>query len=256
MNEADNPPKSPFKPLAENSFDGLALARRLLRSISVGALATLAKDTGYPFATLTSVATLHDGAPLLLLSGLAHHTRNLRADGRVSLLLAEGGKGDPLAHPRLTVVGRVTPLVDAMARKRFLRRHPKAELYAGFADFGFWRLEPEAAHLNGGFARAADYPGADLLTPIAAARALIEAEDEILDEINAQSREFCGRIAVAAGEDKMSQWRAVGVDPDGLDLASGQAGARLAFAQRAENPALWRAALLAALLAASSAAAG
>ncbi len=243
MNEADNPPKSPFVPLAENSFDGLALARKLLRAIPVGALATLAKDTGYPFATLTSVATLHDGAPLLLLSGLAHHTKNLRADARASLLLAEGGKGDPLAHPRLTVVGRLAPIVDAQARKRFLRRHPKAELYADFADFGFWRLDLEGAHLNGGFARAADYRGADLLTPVAAAQRLIEAEDAMLDEINGQPREVRAALAAAAGEDKLSQWRAVGLDPDGLDLASGSSGARLSFARTAENPAQWREAL-------------
>ena len=240
MNNIDNPPKAPFKPLAENSFDGLALAKNLLRVLSIGALATLAKDTSYPFATLTSVATLHDGAPLLLLSGLAHHTKNLRADPRASLLLTQGGKGDPLAHPRLTLVGRLTPLVDAQARKRFLRRHPKAELYVDFADFGFWRLAPEAAHLNGGFARAADYPGADLLTPVAAAQALIEAEDALLDEINAQSREFRAKLAAAAGEDKLSHWRAVGLDPEGLDLACGQDGARLVFADRAETPRQWR----------------
>ncbi|MGO9389355.1 HugZ family pyridoxamine 5'-phosphate oxidase [Rhodoblastus sp.] len=243
MNDADKPLKSPFAPLAENSFDGLALARKLLRAIPVGALATLAKDTGYPFATLTSVATLHDGAPLLLLSSLAHHTKNIRADARASLLLAEGGKGDPLAHPRLTVVGRLAPIVDARSRKRFLRRHPKAELYADFADFGFWRLEPEAAHLNGGFARAADYRGADLLAPVAAAQCLIEAEDAMLDELNAQPREVRAALAAAAGEDKLSQWRAVGLDPGGLDLASGQAGARLSFTRTAENPAQWREAL-------------
>jgi heme iron utilization protein len=243
MNEDDNPPKAPFIPLAENSFDGLALARKLLRAIPVGALATLAKDTGYPFATLTSVATLHDGAPLLLLSGLAHHTKNLRADARASLLLAEGGKGDPLAHPRLTVVGRLAPIVDAQARKRFLRRHPKAELYADFADFGFWRLNPEAAHLNGGFARAADYRDADLLTPVAAAQRLIEAEDAMLDEINAWPSEVRAALAAAAGEDKLSQWRAVGLDPGGLDLASGAIGARLSFAGTAENPVQWREAL-------------
>jgi putative heme iron utilization protein len=243
MNEADNPSKAPFAPLKENTFDGLALARKLLRAIPVGALATLAKDSGYPFATLTSVATLPDGAPLLLLSGLAHHTRNLNADARVSLLLAESGKGDPLTHPRLTVVGRVSLLVDAKARSRarnrFLRRHPKAGLYADFADFGFWRLDPEGAHLNGGFARAADYAGADLLTPMAGAEELIEAEEGMLDEINARPKAFREALAAAAGEDKTSHWRASGLDPDGLDLLCGQAGARLSFARPARNPAQW-----------------
>jgi hypothetical protein len=240
MNEPKNPPKPPFAPIKENSFDGLALARRLLRAIPVGALATLAKDTLYPFATLTSVATLHDGAPLLLLSTLAHHTVNLHADSRASLLLAEGGKGDPLTHPRLTVVGRLTPHVDPQARKRFLRRHPKAELYADFADFGFWRLDPEAAHLNGGFARAADYAGSDLLTPVAGAADLIEAEDAILDEINAAPQAYWSALAAAAGEDKTSHWRASGLDPEGLDLVSGRVGARLTFARPAQTASEWR----------------
>ncbi len=243
MNETDNSPQIPFAPLAQNSFDGLALARRLLRSIPVGALATLAEGTQYPFATLTSVATGSDGAPILLLSSLAHHTRNLRADPRASLLLAESGKGDPLAHPRLTVVGRLAPIAGPQPRNRFLRRHPKASLYADFADFGFWRLEPEAAHLNGGFARAADYDGADMLTPIAAARALVEAEEELLDDINGRAREYRERLAVAAGEDKTPHWRAVAIDPDGLDLVSARGAARLAFARTVEDPAQARAAL-------------
>ncbi len=243
MNESENSPKKPFAPLAENSFDGLALARKLLRTIHVGALATLAKGTLYPFATLTSVATASDGAPVLLLSSLAHHTQNLRSDPRASLLLAESGKGDPLAHPRLTVVGKLAPIADADVRNRFLRRHPKAALYAGFADFGFWRLEPEAAHLNGGFARAADYAGADMLTPVAAARALLEAEADLLEEINARPAEFRAGLAAAAGEDKMSHWRAVAIDPDGLDLVSAKGCARLMFAQAAQDPEQARTAL-------------
>ncbi len=248
MNEADHTPKAPFAPLPENSFDGLALARKLLRCIPLATLATLARDTHYPFATLTSVATCPDGAPLLLLSGLAHHTKNLSADPRASLLLAETGKGDPLTHPRLTVVGRVTPLDDPFARKRFLRRHPKAGLYADFPDFGFFRLEPEAAHLNGGFARAADYNGRDMLTSVAGAEALVEAEEALLEDINGWPAEARGKLAAAAGQDnssqdKLSHWRAIGLDPDGLDLASGKDSARLSFPQAAKNPAQWRAAL-------------
>jgi heme iron utilization protein len=237
----------PFSPLAQNSFDGLALAKTLLRTTPAGALATLTRDAGYPFASLTSVATDSDGAPILLLSGLAHHTKNLRADSRGSLLLAEGGKGDPLAHPRLTVVGRLSTTADARARARYLRRQPKAALYADFPDFSFWRLELEAAHLNGGFARAADYPGPDLLTDIAEAEALIEAEEALLEEINALPREERGAMARAAGEDPSFNWRAVALDPEGLDLAAPQRTARLWFSARAASPSPWRQALAAAL---------
>lgn len=247
MNVDDETPEipvtPPFSPLAQNTFDGLALARTLLRTTPAGALATLTRDAGYPFASLTSVATDSDGAPILLLSGLAHHTRNLRADTRGSLLLAQGGKGDPLAHPRLTVVGRFAPSGTPRVRARFLRRHPKAALYADFPDFSFWRLEPEAAHLNGGFARAADYPGSDLLTDLAGAGALLEAEETLIEEINALSREKRGELARAAGEDPALNWRATGLDPKGVDLAAPQVATRISFAGRPATPEQWRDAL-------------
>src|SRR5262249_60220848 len=97
-------------------------------------------------------------------SQLSTHTANIEVDGRASILLAETGKGDPLAHPRLTVLGHIARIApddaeDARVRRRFLARHPKAELYAGFADFAFWRLTIPSAHLNGGFAPAADPAG-------------------------------------------------------------------------------------------------
>src|SRR4051812_16006835 len=97
---ADDSPRRP-------EFDPVWLAKSLLRSIRAGALATLDRESGAPFASLVTVATDRDGSPLLLLSRLAAHTLNLEADCRASLLLAERGKGDPLAHPRLTVLGEM-----------------------------------------------------------------------------------------------------------------------------------------------------
>ncbi|MEA2858745.1 MAG: hypothetical protein QOC72_784, partial [Methylobacteriaceae bacterium] len=138
----------------EAGYDAPAEAKRLLRAIRAGGLASLAEN-GHPFASLVNVATDFDGSPLLLLSRLAAHTLNLERDPRCSLLLSQSGKGDPLAHPRLTVIGRAERTRDEHVRGRFLRRHPKSELYAGFADFSFWRISVERAHLNGGFARAA-----------------------------------------------------------------------------------------------------
>src|SRR5271154_790070 len=86
-------------------FDPKAGAKGLLRSTRAGALATIDRNTGHPFASLVNVATDADGAPLILISRLATHTANLEADGRASVLLAAGGKGDPLGHPRLTLIG-------------------------------------------------------------------------------------------------------------------------------------------------------
>src|SRR5574340_1101325 len=107
-------------------------ARALLRSGRSGTLATLDRNTGHPFASLVNVATDRDGSPLILVSRLATHTANLEQDGRASLLIAETGKGDALAHPRLTVLGAFQPVARADAgeprlRGRFLLRHPKSE---------------------------------------------------------------------------------------------------------------------------------
>src|SRR5215467_13237268 len=86
-------------------FDPKALAKSLLRSTRAGALATIDRNTGHPFASLVNVATDVDGSPLILISRLATHTANIEVDPRASVLLASTGKGDPLAHPRLTVLG-------------------------------------------------------------------------------------------------------------------------------------------------------
>src|SRR5215472_7619096 len=87
-------------------FDAKTAAKSLLRSVRAGALATIDRNTGHPFGSLVNVGTDSAGAPLILVSRLSTHTANLEADSRASVLLATTGKGDPLAHPRLTVLGR------------------------------------------------------------------------------------------------------------------------------------------------------
>src|SRR3954449_11415134 len=163
---------------APADFDPKAVAKSLLRATRAGTLGTLDRNTGHPFASLVNVATDVDGSPVILTSRLSTHTANLEVDGRASVLLAETGKGDPLAHPRLTVLGTFAQVArdsedDLRVRRRFLARHPKAELYAGFGDFSFWRMNVASAHLNGGFARAADLAPQDVLTDVSGAEELI-----------------------------------------------------------------------------------
>src|SRR5690606_37941680 len=127
--------------------DRTALARRLLRTIDRGALGTRLPD-GTPYASLVLVASDSGGSPLLPLSDLAEHTRNLELDGRASLLLdGTAGHDDPLTGPRLTLIGAVAATGDARARARFLARHPSAAAYAGFGDFRLHRLSPACGHL-------------------------------------------------------------------------------------------------------------
>ena len=221
------------QPTAPRSdFDAPAEARRILRAARAATLATLTAQ-GHPFATLVTVATDIDGTPILLLSRLSAHTRHLLADPRASLLQSETGKGDPLAHPRLTLVGRAAECKAGLERdrlrRRYLARNPKAALYADFGDFSFWRLTVEAAHLNGGFARAAELAAADVLTPIAAASDLTAAEEGAIAHMNTDHAEAVGLYATRLANRRPGPWTLTGVDPGGMDLALGSEIARVAF---------------------------
>jgi putative heme iron utilization protein len=216
-------------------YDALGEAKRLLRSIRSGALATLGSD-GHPFATLVNVATDVDGSPLLLVSKLALHTRYLEADGRCSILLAQTGKGDPLAHPRLTMSGRAEPVSQTRARNRFLRRHPKSALYADFPDFRFWRATLESAHLNGGFGKAGDFGAAAVLTDLSGAEDLVAAEEAALEHLNADHAEALRLYATRLAGEADGPWRATGIDPEGLDLMLADKTARIVFPNRVATP--------------------
>jgi hypothetical protein len=230
-------------------FDPKALAKTLLRATRAGTLGTLDRNTGHPFASLVNVATDVDGSPLILISRLSTHTANLEADGRASVLLAETGKGDPLAHPRLTALGVFARVErdsadEARVRRRFLARHPKSELYAGFGDFSLWRMRLASAHLNGGFARAADLRATDVLTDISGADELIAAEEGAVAHMNADHAEATRLYATKLlGEDD-GPWRISGLDPDGADLAAGDRTARLMFPQRVTSADALRQALV------------
>ncbi len=237
---ADTPPSTP------PGYNALGEAKLLLRTIRSGSLATVSPD-GAPFASLVSVATLPDGSPLLLLSTLAAHTQHLKADPRCALLLSRGGKGDPLAHPRLTVTGtarRVTgeqPLL--LARSRFLRRQPKAALYVDFPDFGLFALDIEAAHLNGGFARAARFSGAEVRTALEGADAFLASEEGAVLHMNADHRDAMALYADVLCKAGDGEWTASGVDPEGLDLVCGDRVARLVFDPPVTSPGALREAL-------------
>jgi putative heme iron utilization protein len=242
------PQRVPENAAPPADFEPRVVAKTLLRATRAGTLATLDRNRGYPFASLVNVATDVDGSPVILTSRLATHTANLEVDGRASLLLAETGKGDALAHPRLTVLGTFTPVAresadDARIRRRFLARHPKSELYAEFGDFAFWRMTVVSAHLNGGFARAADLTAADVLTDVAGADELIAAEESAVAHMNADHAEACRLYATKLLGAPDGAWACVGVDPDGLDLQQGSSALRLLFPERVAAPGALRATL-------------
>lgn len=148
---------------------GVGLARELLAKQPVGVLATLStRHAGCPFTSLAPFAVSARGQPLLLLSALAQHTRNLEADPRASLFVhdAAAAAEDPRTAPRLSLVGRVRRVEaagEADARARYLARHPEARGLLAL-DFALYELAIDEAQLVGGFAAAGWLPAAALRT--------------------------------------------------------------------------------------------
>lgn len=149
----------PKSPIRETDEDARVLGRQLLQQARFAALATLEPETGHPLASRIAFGLDGAGCPISLMSTLAYHTKALLADAHCSLLVGEPGKGDPLAHPRITLQARATQLDKASedhARTRalYLAQHPKAALYVDFGDFFLFRFTVQTAYLNGGFGKA------------------------------------------------------------------------------------------------------
>jgi putative heme iron utilization protein len=221
----------------DNSELGAA-ARHLIRSRDHAALGT--SLAGQPFVSLVATACDSDATPLLLLSGLAQHTKNLVADPSVSLLFEDvAGHADPLAGPRLTLLGRVERCNDPRAAARFAARHPTSASYAGFADFHLYRVVVERGHLVAGFGRIAWIEAAELRFAGDGA-ALATAEPEIVGHMNNDHAEAIELFARHLLGRQATGWRMTGIDPEGLDLRCGGETARLDFAAPVLSPAAAR----------------
>ena len=204
-------------------------AGTLLRRVRFGAMATLDPSTGAPLASRVSLATAQTGDPIFLISRLSAHFGALEADPRCSLLIGEPGPGDPLAHPRMTLTGRSIVVEGngfAALRRRFLARHPKAMLYAGFDDFALWRFKIGSASFIRGFGRAHELERSDLcIQPI---HGLERIEPEAVDHMNRDHPDTVDLLAAETGANGKG-WRLATLDPTGLDLVRGDETARYWF---------------------------
>ncbi|MBY0336062.1 MAG: DUF2470 domain-containing protein [Acetobacteraceae bacterium] len=206
-------------------------ARKLLRRVASGVLAT--QQDGQPFASLVTPATAPDLSILLWLSTLSEHTRHLAREPRCALMVQGAPEGaNPQTAPRLTVTGLAERIEDEALKGRWLGRHPYAALYAGFGDFGLWRVAIGGAAWVGGFARARRFRMEDFLPDPAAVAALAAAEPGILGHVNADHPDAVAVIARHLGGAD-GDWRLVAVDTDGCDLAAGEAVVRMPFSRPA-----------------------
>ena len=214
-------------------------ARRLIRGCGHAALATLID--GRPYVSLVATACDSDATPLLLLSDLAQHTKNLLADPRVSLLFeATDGYADPLTGPRLTVIGQAERCDDPTAAARFAARHPSSAQYAGFGDFHLYRVIVERGHLVAGFGRIAWIEDRDLRFG-ADASALATAEADIVAHMNQDHADAIALYAERLLGLPGTEWQMTGIDPEGFDLRrDGNHIARLDFTTPVLTPAAAR----------------
>jgi putative heme iron utilization protein len=211
--------------------DSARTVRNLLRGLDRASLASALPGEGapWPYASLVLVAVDHDLAPILLLSDLAEHSKAIAADSRVALLFdGTAGLGQPLAGPRVSLLGHAARTSDERLKRRFLAHHPDAEMYAGFTDFHFYRVAPERAHLVGGFGKIRWFILSELLaTP--PSDALVGSEAEIVDHMNADHRDAIQLYAEKLLGLPAGDWKMTGIDGEGLDLRAAGRVARLGF---------------------------
>ena len=228
-------PSAPVKPAR--------LTRSLLGRSRQGALATLMPGSGDPYCSLVNVASAPDGSPVLLISRLAIHTKNILNDRRVSLMLDERAPGDPLEGARIMLAGTAEEAQGddvAILQRRYLAAHPSAAEFAGFRDFCFFRIRPRGVHLVAGFGRIVDLAPDDFLTDLSGAEALIEAGPDIVAHMNADHADTMNLYATQLLGAADGKWRCTGCDPEGIDMQDGSRTLRLEFPQRIVAPAALR----------------
>ncbi|MDT0498702.1 DUF2470 domain-containing protein [Algiphilus sp. W345] len=230
--------------MSDDTNQDLIAARRLYAQSQQGVLSTISKSMdGFPFGSVITFAPDATGAPVILISDIAEHTRNLKADPRVSLIVLEGG-GDVQETGRLTVIGDAQRVGESEAvAERYYRRFPHASGYHQAHDFAFYRIRPVRIRYIGGFGRIHWYSPDQVLlaNPFAGS-----AEDGMIRHMNADHveamRDYCGLAGVDCGNESP---RMSGVDANGFELFIGKRMLRFDFETPASTPVEVRQALVA-----------
>ena len=158
-------------PIRPTDEDARQLAQSLMAEARFAALGVI-DQKGCPLVTRVAFGLCPHGQPISLISTLSAHTRALKDRPVCSVMVGEpGDRGDPLTHPRLSLQGRARFVSNSGEEHQYLadhylRTHPKAKLYIGFADFAFVRFAVEAGNLNGGFGKAFHLTPEDLSQPL------------------------------------------------------------------------------------------
>ncbi len=225
----DNGPMTAPDP--ETDLQKGAAARAVVRALDRAALATDMAEDGTPYASLVMTACDPAGSPLMMLSDLAEHTKNLKAHPEASLLFdATAGLDNALTGTRVALQGsiRPEPSGDALTA-RYLARHPDAEIYAEFADFNLYRMEVERVHVVAGFGQIHWLAAEHFLAKASLAAELTEAEPDIIAHMNDDHAEAVRLYATMITGCTDGAWQMAGIDCDGIDLRLDIARARTPF---------------------------
>jgi heme iron utilization protein len=222
-----------------------AEARHLLRHVRHGSLATLDRETGYPYASLVNFATDLAGKPVIFISRLARHTQNLLNNPKASLLAARlPASGDVLTGPRVTVLGTLASVTREEVGGRYADHHPQARMYLDFPDFSFWRLEPELVHAVAGFGRIETLEARDVFLPEPVAAGFAELAQGAAAHLNQDHSDAVQLYATRLLAKSGTQWRVTSIDPDGTLLEGDGEVARLDFDSPVSSPAQLRTAFV------------
>ncbi|MCR9123467.1 MAG: DUF2470 domain-containing protein [Phyllobacteriaceae bacterium] len=226
--------------LRETDGEAIRLAKTLVATARHGALAVHPSgESAFPGVSRVQLSTDVDGTPVILISALSPHMAALETAPESALLIGEPGKGDPLAHPRITLrtlAARVARDSDdhARIRRRHLARHPKAALYVDFGDFAFFRLAIAGASLNGGFGKAYELIADDLALAgdIEGTAAL---EHGAVVHMNADHADAIALYAQKLAGKKPGDWQLLTIDSEGMDLGDGDERARVFYPKPLER---------------------
>lgn len=225
----------------------IPLAQRLILCARYGSLASQHHSTKAPYASFVNLCAAPDGAPLLLISSLALHTKNIKENNQISILIAEhqssspsankfDAPDDPLAQNRISLMGEAVEIDKASQRARYLSLCPQAQDYYDFADFSLFRMEIDQAHFIAGFARIHDLEGDKLTIDIKGAEALLEAEAGIVEHMNDDHKDatalYATKLLNAENNAPQDEWYFAACDPEGCMLRNNAQTLRLPFPQR------------------------
>jgi hypothetical protein len=207
--------------------------RCYLRARHHGALSTLSRRiAGYPYGSVVPFVLDHEAQPIILVSRLAEHTRNLEADARTSLVVHDDGD-DVQAGARLTLLGNAGPIDgDRTLRARFLRYQPQAQQLLDLGDFSFWRITPLTLRFIAGFGAIRWISAAEFAPP---AHDLAEVEADIVAHMNADHPDALRACCRNSLGREVRETQMLGVDCDGFDARADGVRLRLDFTEMAPD---------------------